>query len=484
MLSFLPSPRGIRKGLVTFSRENPLRFTMLRTEPSALSLKRRVFGASLWSMAGFALSYVVRLGSSLLMTRLLVPEMFGVMSIAMTLMTGLAMFSDLGLRPSIIQNPRGGDPAFLNTAWLIQIFRGLLLFGMGLCISLFILAAIHFGLVPRNSVYADPLLPSVVGAISLSTLITGFQSTKFAEASRELSLGRVTQVRMAAQIAGLICMIGWALADRSIWALVAGSLCASLVTTVLSHIWLPGVSNRWQWDRTAFHELFHFGKWIFVSSILGFFANNADRVMLGGVVDSSTLGVYSIAYTICDAVIQILNKLISEVSYSAFSELARERSEELKRNYYRIHFVTASFAYFCSGALIVSGQSLIRVLYDPRYEQAGWMLAILAVGLLAVPSNLSMYCLLARGLPKLFSTLVAIRVASAILILIGFFTFGVSGALWGIALSRLSLVPFTIYYQVKFRLFDLSKELLLLPTFFLGLLVGSGFTVLVRYYAI
>lgn len=456
----------------------------MHPESSALSLKQRVLGASLWSLAGFALSYVIRLGSSLLMTRLLIPQMFGVMSIAMVLMTGLAMFSDLGLRPSIIQNRRGRDPAFLNTAWLMQIARGMLLFGIGLCISLLLFVANHFALLPAESVYSDPLLPPVVAAISLSTLVTGFQSTKFAEASRELSLARVTQVRMAAQVAGLACMIGWALVDRSIWALVVGNLFSSLVTTLLSHAWLPGTSNRWQWDWSAFYELVHFGKWIFISSVLGFFANNADRVILGAVADSATLGIYSIAYTICDAVIQVLNKLITDVSYSAFSELARERSEELRRNYYRVHFVTASFAYLCSGLLITSGSTLIGLLYDPRYGEAGWMLEILAVGLLAVPSNLSMYCLLARGLPKLFSTLVAIRVASAILIILGFLTFGITGALWGIALSRLSLVPFTMYYQIKFHLFDFGKELLLLPVFIVGLLAGNGLTFLIHNYSI
>lgn len=70
---------------------------------------------------------LIRLGSNLILTRLLFPEAFGLMALVQTFMTGLAMFSDIGIGPSIIQNRRGEDPDFLNTAWTIQIGRGVML---------------------------------------------------------------------------------------------------------------------------------------------------------------------------------------------------------------------------------------------------------------------------------------------------------------------------------------------------------------------
>ena len=104
------------------------------------------------------------------------------------------------------------------------------------------------------------------------------------------------------------------------------------------------------------------------------------------IVDSTTLGVYSIAFTFYGSVArQILGKLIGDVSYSAFSEVERERSMHLKRDLYRFHMITAAFAYLCAGGLIDFGHTLISLLYDHRYAQAGWMLQVLAVGLVAVP---------------------------------------------------------------------------------------------------
>src|SRR5262249_50324804 len=155
---------------------------MLNTASETVSLKRRVLDAGLWSIAGFALNYAIRLGSSLLMTRLLVPQMFGVMAIATMVMVGLAMLSDLGLQQNIIQSRRGGDPDYLNTAWTLQVIRGVLLWFIALCISALVLAANHVGLVPKASAYADPYLPYVIAAISISVVINGLQSTKLSEA--------------------------------------------------------------------------------------------------------------------------------------------------------------------------------------------------------------------------------------------------------------------------------------------------------------
>lgn len=439
-----------------------------------ISLKRRILSAGSWTLAGYVLSSGIRLGSSLVMTRLLVPQMFGVMAIAMLVMTGLAMFSDLGIRQNIVQSKRGSDVAYLNTAWIIQIIRGVLLWLIGLCLSQVVLIANYFSIVPKGSVYADPILPYVIAVVSFSAVITGFQSTKLWEASRHLSLARVTQIKLASQIIGLFCMIGWVVVDRSIWALVAGSICSATLVAFLSHAWLPGVSNRWHWDQSAAHEILHFGKWMFLSSVLGFIANNADRILLGGFVDSATLGIYSIAFNFVGTIEQTLSRLIGEVSFSAFSEVARNQSLTLKRDLYRFHIVTASFAYSCSGLFVGAGGTLISLLYDPRYWQAGQMLQVLAFGLLAIPFTLAQYSLLALGLPRVFTNVIATRaLLTIILIPIGFKLFGMPGALGGIVLSQLSSAPVTIYYQIKFNLFDMSKELLLLPLFVAGIVLGK-----------
>ena len=132
------------------------------------------------------------------------------------------------------------------------------------------------------------------------------------------------------------------------------------------------------------------------------FAINGDRIVLAGLVGATLFGVYVIAFSMLSAIDQILSKIITSVAYVALSETAREGQVDLKTPYYRFYVFIASCAYFCSGFLVISGQSLIELLYDRRYEDAGWILQILAVALLAIPSRLAIQCLLIFGLPHIF----------------------------------------------------------------------------------
>ena len=158
---------------------------------------------------------------------------------------------------------------------------------------------------------------------------------------------------------------------------------------------------------------------------------------------------------------QLLDKIISDVAFSALSEVIRERPADLKASYYRFHIIIASVAYFCSGILMFSGQSLIGLLYDRRYEQAGWMLEILATALLITPFHLAIDCLLALGLPRIFTQIIAVRgVALFILVPLGFHLFGLPGALWALVASYSATLPVTLYYQIKYGFFDLWKTLL------------------------
>jgi len=417
------------------------------------------------------------------MTRLLVPDMFGVMAIAGVVMTGLAMFSDLGFKPNVVQSKRGSDPVFLNTTWVTQILRGLLLWCFALVASLVIHFANHAGIVPKGSVYADPNLPLVIAILSIAAVVGGFESTKLLEAARNMLLSRIAWIEVVTQIAALLCMIGWAFIDRSIWALVAASVCSATLRTILSHTWLPGVSNRWQWDNTAFREIFNFGKWIFASSILGFFVNSGDRLLLSSFVDSSVLGVYAIAFLIYSSIEQVLTRIINDVSLPALSEVARQRRADLKSSYYRFHVVIGSLAYFCSGILMTSGVGLVHLLYDRRYEQAGSMLEILSVTMIAVPFRLATQSFLALGVPHLLSAVISIRLATLFVATpIGFHLFGLFGALWAIVLSHFAYLPMIILYNVRHRIFDMRTELSLLPIVAAGMILGRVVAAILGHY--
>lgn len=399
--------------------------------------------------------------------------MFGVMAITMTVLAILFMLSDVGLRQSIVRSSRGDDPDFLDTAWVMQIVRGLLLWLAALGLSTALYLANHAGMLPRGSAYASPDLPLVVAVTSFAAVIVGLQSTKMAAAHRNLNQKRVVQIELIGQLSGLVAMITIGLTSASIWALVSGMLVSTLTTAVLSHSWMSGHRNRLRWDRSAFRELIGFGKWIFASSAIGVFAAHGDRLLLGGFVGAEVLGLYSIATLIVGAITNGVTRIFGSVSLAALSEIARKEPSRLREVYYRFRVPADLLLLFLAGLLFAAGQLVIDLLYDSRYRATGGMLEVLSLSLFMVRYELSRQLYLALGNPRYGTAISVAQFVSLYTLVPCLYLFaGMKAMIWGIALHALATLPFFVYYNARLRLNDLRRELTVLAALPAGLLLG------------
>ncbi|HKJ62377.1 MAG TPA: oligosaccharide flippase family protein, partial [Hyphomicrobiales bacterium] len=160
-----------------------------------------------WTAFAMIVTQVLRLVGSLIMTRLLAPEMFGIMSIVLSVQITLFLLLDVGLRPAIIQSPRGNDPELLNTAWTIQIIRSVVVAAALVLIAIMLPKAIGIGLFAADSAWASPDLPLVLAVVSLSVVINGFESTNTITAERNLALKRFTAMKLIGQTVGFFAMV-------------------------------------------------------------------------------------------------------------------------------------------------------------------------------------------------------------------------------------------------------------------------------------
>ena len=443
--------------------------------PAPVTLRQRVLRAGGWSLAGYGLSQMLRLCSSLVMTRLLVPEMFGVMAIATMVTVILALLSDFGLAQNIVQSRRGDDPEFLDTAWVVQILRGGVLWLAALLLSIALYFANLRGMLPANSVYSSPVLPLVIAVSSFSTIISGFASTRMSTAYRSFDQKRLIEVELLGQVAGLVIMIAIGVMTRSIWGLVAGGLAASLTITALSHSWMSGHANRLRWDKNALEELIGFGKWIFVSSAVFVLAANGDRLLLGGVVDAGVLGMYSIAASIVGVIQGTAGRLTMAVTLPALSEIARNEPSRLREVYYKLRVPADLLLLLLAGLLFAAGQPVIDLLYDPRYSAAGGMLQVLALSLIAARYEAAHQSYLALGMPRYLAVINVVRFVSLYaLVPVLYHLGGTRAAIWGIALHGLTYVPFDYYFSAQLRMNDFRRELMVLAALPVGYLLGSA----------
>ena len=414
------------------------------------SLRKKAIQGTVWTIAGYGASQVLRLGSNLILTRLLLPEFFGLMALVNVFIVGLNLFSDVGLGPSIIQNKRGDDPDFLNTAWTIQVMRGVALWLGSLLIAW-----------PISHFYAKPELLWLIPIVGLSTLISGFDSTALLTLNRQLAVGKLAIFELMGQVISLIVMIVWAKFDPSIRALVAGTFVSALFQLLWSHRLLPHQPNRFAWDKEAAQKIFTFGKWIFFSTALTFLASQADRLILGKLISATLLGIYGIAYTFADIPRSVILALSGKVIFPTFAKLVglpREtfRAKILKNRKLLLLALAAGLS-----ILVGFGDYVIYFLYKKEYHQAAWMLPIIALGIwhTSLYSTMSP-ALLALGKP-IYNTLgyMFTLITISIGLLVGYHSLKMQGAVIAVAVGDFPFYMVTMYGLWREKLGCLKQDL-------------------------
>jgi O-antigen/teichoic acid export membrane protein len=456
---------------------------MLTKPESVPSLRNRILRAGTWTLGGYGTSQAIRLASNLIMTRLLVPEVFGVMAIAIVVQVGVSMMSDVGLRQAVIQNPRGAEPQFLDTIWIAQIVRGFIVAGIAAVTGLLILHLNTAGWIGGSNVYADPILPFVIAAVGATAIVNGFESTNMATASRTLTLGPMTLIELASQIGGICAMIGFALYERSVWALVFGGWVGAVIRVALSHLVLPGRLNHFRWHAESWSQIHGFGRWIFLSSVLGFLASNLDRMMVAGYLPAEEFALFTIAALLVGSARDVISRLYSRICYPAVSEVLRERPEELRNVYYKFRMPMDAISLLACGFLLSGGGAVVELLYDERYNGAGSILELLAISLFMLRYVGIGTCYLAAGKPHVLTIMILARVAgTVILIPSAHYLGGTPAVLLAIPLSHFVTLPFEIYFGQQLKLLDMRQELIPLPALPLGLGLGYVLNGLIASY--
>ncbi|WP_198648288.1 oligosaccharide flippase family protein [Cyanothece sp. BG0011] len=276
------------------------------------SIKKKAISGTIWTVVGYGGSQILRLGANIILTRLLVPELFGLMALMNTFITGLKLFSDLGIRPSIIRSPRGDDPVFINTGWTLQVIRG-----FGLWIACCLIAW------PVAQLYDNPDLIWLLPIVGSTTIMSGFSSTALVTLNRKMNFRIITLFPLAVQIISLAVTIIWACFHKTIWALVVGSLTSSMINMIISHRLDPKVSNRFMLDKESLEELVSFGRWVFLATIMTFLAEQADKLLLGKFLSLEMLGVYVVAFTLAD----VPRKAFRQVSQNVMMPIIASQKE-------------------------------------------------------------------------------------------------------------------------------------------------------------
>lgn len=431
---------------------------------STRPLRDLVVRGSSWTIIGAGGGHALRLVSNLLLTRLLFPEAFGLMALVWMVLFALEMLSDVGLGPAVIREPKGAEPQFLRTVWTLQVGRGVLLTLLTYLVAL-----------PISIVYAEPQLVELIRAASIIALINGFVSLSRYVEQRQLRLMRLTLLELLSQVAAVFVVIAWAYAEPSVWALLGGAISGRATYLVGSYLALPKVDHGLGWDAHALSRLLDFGKWIFPSSILALIAVQGDRMLLGYYLSLEVLGIYSIAILFTEAGTGLLSRLNFGVAFPAYGQVHRQDASRLRPTIIRFRKALDSLVVLPAATLIFLGDPLIRVLYDSRYHDAGWMLQLLAIKILmTAPLANAEAALVASGRPKYAFFLNAGRTAWILAgIPLGWSLAGLQGVVLAVALSEIPVLLTLWFGLVRHGYFSVVTELRTFLFALAGVLLGG-----------
>jgi O-antigen/teichoic acid export membrane protein len=444
--------------------------------PTRKPLKERILRAGSWTLVAYGGTLVMRLASSLIMTRLLAPEAFGLMSIVVTIAMVASLLCDIGVRQAVVHSKHGDDPVMLDTAWTMQIVRGAIVWGACCLIALGLFLAQRFGLLAGGSVYAARELPLLLVAGTFSTLILGLETTKRFTADRRIEQKRVVLIELTTSIIGIgiAILLGWL--TRSVWSIVIGNIIGSTFSMLAGHRMLHGHSNRLAWHRGYVAEIFNYGKWILASSLLYVLAVNGDKLLLGVWVTPAVLGYFAIAQNLSQVLELAVLRLFSQVTAPAFADVMRHSPERLREVYLRMRLPLDLIFISAAAFLFAIGPWLVGLMYDARYAEAGHILQILSFALLFARYGVSTSAYLALQAPHAQAIMNFARVvAFFIAVPLSYRYFGIQGAYWAIALHAMATLPVIWWFDRRYGLFSWRHEVLSLAAWPVGWLVGSAF---------
>ena len=399
----------------------------------------------------FGMQTIIKLCSSLILTRILRPEAYGVVTIVMSIVFVVEMLADVGVTVFVVRDKNGEDRNFLNTAWTVRLGRGVAI------------GAVTFLFAPVIArLYGTLELDTPLRVFSLWFVIGGFESMSFPLAirhkrSRLLMYSELTVSFVSSLFAVIYCHI-----SRDYWGLLYATLLSRLLLTLLSHCFYRDFKPKLQFDRTAARDLFNLSKFVLPSSVLSMVILQFDRVVFLRFFDLRLLGLYGLAGSIANPVEGLITNISRMVLYPRVAHNFRVDPDPtaVSRRYYTENIRLFASILMLPAAIWGGARLVLTVLYPGRYADSAPILSAFMVrALLLAFASPAEDLLIATGETRVILVGNVYRTIWVFAgTIIGYYMAGFSGFMYGAALSGLPTLVYYFWLQYKKGLFVIKYE--------------------------
>ena len=423
---------------------------------------RLLMSGTFWTVGAFAISQALRFLQSVVLARILSPDIFGLLTIVGSLNTGIQLMSDVGIGKSIVYHKEANDPDFYRTAWTIQAIRSVVLWLVALAIA-----------IPASVFYGFPILMAVIPLTAFSFILIGFSSISVHLLQKRLQFAKLNIFNTLNSFIGTVSAVGLAVFTPTIWAPVFSGLIASSAYLIGSYFLISDVRVRFQISKHHASQLSQFGRWIFLSSFVFFLSTNYDRLFMAGTVPLQLLGVYGIARNISELLSSLFQSLGNGVVFPFIAS-----NSDLPRSDFRNRLAKVRGRFLLLAALglsifVASADLAVMLLYDQRYHAAAWMLPVLMIGTwFSILANTNEATLLGLGKASYTATSNTLKFLVLLVGLpLGIKAFGLMGGVFVVVVSELFRYLPMVYGLKRERFSFVRQDLLLTMSAFLMIVV-------------
>lgn len=305
----------------------------------------------------------VGLISSIVLARLLVPEDFGLVAMAMAIYAFVELFGALGLGTALIQS-QSDDRDDYNTAWTFKVLFG---FFSASCMAL---AAPYVA-----GFYSDPRLEQVIYVIALSSILSGASNIGTVNFQKDMDFRKELQFQLIPKLISFGITLSLAFIYRNYWALVIGMVAHQLIVTSYSY-WIHPF--RPTFGLKSFDKLFNFSRWLLLNNVLYYLNDRFSELMVGKILSTSAVGFFSIGKEIANLPTQEMAKPINKATFPVYSRF-KEDFVELRQAYLNTVALTASITMPAALGIALIAPLFVEVILGSKWLPAAPLIQLLAL---------------------------------------------------------------------------------------------------------
>ncbi len=429
--------------------------------PITHNLRENTLGGIKWGVVDKGANIFIQFFVGIILARLLPPEDFGLIGLAMIIVGFSQIFVNLGFGPALIQRQ------IINEKHIQACFT---ISGLaGMCVA----ALVFLSAFPLANILGDIQVAPIIRVLSVIFIFNGLEIPSISLLRKWLNFRLIFYVNITKLFFYGFVTISLALNDFGVWSLVFGNIVSNFLSLILNYAFVRHNIVP-LFPKKEIRELSYFGTGMTINGVFNYFALKGDYFVVGRILGTYELGLYTRAYTLMQMPTSQFVSIISNVLFPATSMIQKDM-EKTKRMFSKSITIISFLVTPVCLLIIILAPDVIGGLYGEKWLPAVIPLQILCgVGFLRATYSVGGAFLRAKGLVyKLFWANIIYSISMLFAVWVGAQNYGMIGASIGVSLSIIIIWSVIMYLNSRTLNIKFSEIIEMhIPGIILGLMIS------------